>query len=309
MKLTYDSNIAKIFGKTLISGPKVGIELEFEQADMGMIDTLQTTLWKFDTDHSLRAGGLEFISIPIAPHQLTEALIQAKTALHSCGGIVNKRCGVHVHLNMLDLNFRQLWQVATYYTLLEPFIFKQYADGREDSHFCVPTWANTTLQQNFYLDACRLYRGLTPKKKPSGLSPGMMATLAHVGGGLASNAPNLLAPLTILTNPKYSAMNFTCLPKFGTVEFRQARGTTSMSWVHDWTTFLLAIRSEALKFDSPDEIINEFERTGFLTLCENIGLEQSPDVNPDDLVDAIDAAIMMVGHKPTDHHTLDWEIK
>jgi hypothetical protein len=298
-QVTYDTYLGDVLPVQKFKGEYIGIELEYENAHMYDVVTAPT-LWKFETDHSLRDGGIEFISTPIKPSQFDLAFGEATAALSQCKGVVNKRCGLHIHLNVSDLTLRQIWQVATYYTILEPFIFHEYARGREDSHFCVPTWANMNLQKMFYEDATKLYRGALP---------------ANRGGMIIEPPPTSMAqykkvlPLSLLDNPKYSAMNFTCLPVLGTIEFRQHRSTTDMMDVRRWATFLLGIRKAALQYDNAEEIVEQYEQDGFFTLCEKVGIQQSPDVNPEALSDAVDAATMMVGHKPTDHTTLNWEMK
>ena len=295
--ITYDTMLGHVLPLTGYKGVRVGIELEYEACHMhNVMDA--TPYWTYDQDHSLREGGMEFISNPLRMTHLPAALDQAESALTQSGGIVTKRCGLHVHVNVSDLSLRDIWKFATYYTLLEPFIFKKFADGREDSHFCVPTWANSTLQSSFYKDAVGLYRGI---EIPSG------DPILQLGG--QSNNMKKYIPLAILDNPKYSAMNFTCMPKLGTIEFRQHRGTTDMFEVEIWARFLVKLREEALKYDDAEAVVEQYEKDTFFTLCENVGLEQSPHVNPEHLSDAVDAAIMMVGHKPTDHTTLNWEMK
>lgn len=283
-------------------GPYIGLELEYEGANTSRLShTSMENLWYYDTDHSLREGGIEFISKPLLGSAgVRRALERIKPNIDATRCIVTKRCGLHGHLNVLDLNLMQVWCIATLYTIVEPFVFFTYADGREDSHFCVPTWANTNLQQKFYNDATSLYRGMSvePKKKKS------------AGAFLAIDDPlsKHKVPLTILQNAKYSAMNLTSLERFGTIEFRQARSTTVMREVQEWADFLLRLRREALRYTEAENIINRFDEEGFAPFCSALGLRQSPKVNPEYLVDAIDAATLMVGHKPTDPDSLTWEI-
>ena len=116
-------------------------------------------------------------------------------------------------------------------------------------------------------------------------------------------------PLAMLGNAKYSAMNFTPLEQFGTVEFRQHTATVDMRKVKRWCDFLIALRVESRKYIDAANVIDQFEADGFLTLCNDVDLYQSPDVNPDHIEDAVDAAYVIVGHPPTDHHELNWEMK
>ena len=312
MRVTYDTNIAKAFGVPFKAGPRVGIELEYESADAmqlyGKAEFL--TRWKTTDDPSLRAGGIEFISLPTKPEHIEMALEQVKVAMSMTGARATKRCGVHVHLNVTDLTFRELWNISVYYALLEPFIFKEFADGREDSHFCVPTWANTALQQSMYRDATVLHRGVQKIVGGTKLTgPGIAEMAMGLGGHPVLSNKRHTVPLYMLSNAKYSAMNFTPLEQFGTVEFRQHGATVDMRKVQRWAEFLIQLRTVACAYADPEEIFRQFDEDGFLTLCETIQLPQSPEVDPNDIEDAVDAASLIVGHQPTDHHTLNWEMK
>lgn len=311
MKINYDTIIAKAFSVPHKTGPRVGIELEYEGANHSLLhnNVGPLTRWKITDDPSLRGGGIEFISSPTKPEHLAVALEQVKQAMTIAGVRATKRCGVHVHLNVTDLTFRELWNISVYYTLLEPFIFKEFADGREDSHFCVPTWANTALQQSMYRDATVLHRGIQKVAGGSKLKPSLHEMAMGLGGQPVQTNRRHAVPLYLLGNAKYSAMNFTPLETFGTVEFRQHGATLDMRKVQRWAEFLLRIRTVALAYDDPDAVMHQFWSDGFLTLCGAVDLPQSPDVDPNDLDDAVDAAALIIGHRPTDHHTLNWEIK
>jgi len=311
MRISYNTNIAKAFNVPFKAGPRVGIELEYESADAGKLynNSGFLTRWKTTDDPSLRAGGIEFISLPTKPEHIELALEQVKKAMSITGAKATKRCGVHVHLNVTDLTFRELWNVAVYYTLLEPFIFKEFADGREDSHFCVPTWANTALQQSMYRDATVLHRGVQKIVGGAKLQPSTGEMAMGIGGHPVLSNKRHAVPLYMLGNAKYSAMNFTPLEQFGTVEFRQHGATLDMRKVQRWAEFILRLRTAALDYLDPEAIMRQFDEDGFLTLCEAMELAQSPNVNPNDIEDAVDAAALIVGHAPTDHHDLQWEMK
>ena len=296
MRVTYDTKIWKAFGLQSRVGPKVGIELEYENAVIDDMPLEKIKKWHLEIDHSLRGGGVEFVSMPLDPGQINQALEEVQHCLSAVPAVVaNKRCGVHVHVNALDLTFRELWSWLTYYQLVEAFIFKQYADGREENHFCVPQWANTNMQQNLYSDATALYRGVSKTRAADEL----------VAGTFVPKGP---VPLLMMSTSKYSAMNPSSLKQFGTLEFRQMRGTLSMAKVSEWAKFLVNLRDEAKSIGDAEEVLTEFENRGYERLCANIGLQQTNTVDPDDLTDCIDGAYMMVGHKPTNHQDLTWEI-
>lgn len=302
--IRYTSHIGKAFGlKKVYDGPYVGMELEYENSDFYVAVDAATEMsrWRVEEDHSLRNGGVEFISKPMLPRYVPAALEQVKVAMDASGAKATKRCGVHVHLNVSDLTFEDMWKLTVYYTLIEPFIFKEFADGRETSHFCTPMWANTNLQQQMYADATSLYRGISPLSTTQ--------QKLHASLPVHMRSKNARVPLKLLGNAKYSALNFTPLSTFGTLEFRQHPATVSMAKIQRWVDFLVLLREEALRFDTPASLVNELTSYGFGSLCGRLNLPQNPEVHPLDIEDAVDAATLIVGHPPTDPHTLQWEIK
>jgi hypothetical protein len=302
----------KIIGKTPIKpafdlnksyvGPRVGIELEYEGVVASVINAEALgKYWHTEIDHSLRTGGLEFISKPLKKSQLEDALITVKAELVKSGAHISKRCGVHVHLNVSDLTFNEVWKVLTLYTAAEPYVFKHFADGREDSHFCVPVWANTAFQSHCWEDASRLYRGMQKRTRSNMFMLQVPGPQGHM--------LRTYVPLKMLGNPKYSAVNVQSLQKFGTLEFRHLYGTTDMRKVDRWCRFLLRLREKALiQYENAEEIASTLVNEGYAAILPPIGLEERPDVNPEYVEDAIDAVCTIVGHPPTDPNVFEWEI-
>jgi hypothetical protein len=302
MKVKFDTSLKQgLRLKKLYEGVRYGIELEYEGCELGHVPyESYTKYWSTTHDHSLRAGGVEFISKPLAPSKLDEALSMVKDAIVESGAHISKRCGVHVHLNVTDLTFRELWQVYTLYAAVEPFAFKQFADTREDSHFCVPLWANTAMQHKMFNDASRLRLGIT---QPPASDSVLMQNPGPSGGLMRSPIE-----LSSLATAKYSAMNVQALLKFGTLEFRQLPGTTDMRKVRRWCEFLGNMREYARSFESPEAIATTLLNEGYAALLPECGLDEALDINPDYVEDAIDACVMLVGHERTNPNDLDWEI-
>lgn len=156
-----DTKISSYFGVKPYVGLKYGIELEYENAHKDKLDLDKTplTLWKVEKDDSLRNNGIEFVSRPTTFDKLGLTLDQGIAAAKSIGCTPTVRCGLHVHVNMTDRTFRDLFNLSVLYTLLEPVLFAEYADGRQENHFCVPTYNNTVLVEHMYNDIQRLRRG------------------------------------------------------------------------------------------------------------------------------------------------------
>lgn len=165
-----NDNIYDVIGVKKTAGPRVGIELEYEDW-AGIVD--DDKYWQIAHDGSLRNQGVEFVSIPLAMHQVRPALVYIDGVLKEWNPTANERCGVHVHLNMSDKTFNHLFTFTTLYALLEPALFKQYAPDRIDNHFCVPMFYNMSQMTALQDDIARLRAGKPfekpkpkPKKKP-----------------------------------------------------------------------------------------------------------------------------------------------
>jgi hypothetical protein len=152
-----NDNIAQCLGLPRKRGQKFGIELEYE--DWGGGDGFGEH-WRADRDGSLRNGGIEFISNPLTHAQLPAAFRNMTDYLENTQANATERCGVHVHLNMLDSSWANLFSFSTLYTFLEPSIFKKYAPDRRDNHFCVPSYLNTALTNMMLEDVMKLRQGL-----------------------------------------------------------------------------------------------------------------------------------------------------
>ena len=294
-----DTTVAELGKAVLRKGPRLGIELEYENFDA---DTLfrgdyHFPAWSLDRDPSLRDGGIELISRILQPGAVAGALLQAEQMVEVSGAEAHDRCGVHIHVNMSDFTMRSLWSFLTAYVLVEPSLFKQFADGRQDNHFCVPLYCNAVFAQYMYDDIRSLRKGI-----PGELTKNKRAAMEMLLGGRRN--PGLS---TIFDGIKYSALNLKPLSTLGTAEFRLFPGTTDMMDVRDWARFVLKLRALAVKSNDPLDIMEEYENLGLDALRERLGLD-NVDVDPLDQEEAEDVATMAAGHIAKKWQELEWEI-
>lgn len=299
MKVDFNSYVGRSLGRQTYTDQRVGIELEYEGVT-GVFDT--PVGWKTTHDYSLRAGGMEFVSRPLKDTELDTKVRRVVNAAKQGGAKATIRCGLHVHVNVTHLTWHQMYKFITLYTLLEPTLFKEFAAGRENSHFCVPTWCNTSLTECLYVDGQRLRSGITI---PGVTRANWAAAAAYLRG---KDMPGSRPKLTMLQTPKYAALNMNSLKQFGTLEFRQAPSTLAYTTIVRWAKLLLRIQTEALNFESPEEIVHTYDQDGLFTLCERVGLVSSAPVDEMDQEDAADAACIIAGHVPVDWQQLEWEV-
>lgn len=305
MIIDFKSPVGRSLGLLTLEGPYVGLELEYENST---VEHCSAPLWHTELDHSLRQGGIEYITVPLRPLDVPLAVREMVKSAKRIKGEPTVRCGLHVHVNCTHLKWGELYKFLTYYTLLEPVLFANYANGREISHFCVPTWTNTALTHNIYSDGMKLRGGIRiPGSGSSTRSWGKAsAYLTGMGGhgGIGGRGS-----LSMLRTPKYAALNVSSLKKFGTLEFRQAPSSLDPFLIVRWVDLLLSIQRVALTYDTCGDILEQYERDGIATLCDKVHFYPLKKADDMDQEDAADTATIIAGHLPINWQQLSWEVE
>jgi len=289
MKVNFQSNVGRCMGKKPYKGPHVGLELEYEKCTNPPVGLSND--WYTDIDHSLRTGGLEFISVPLPANKVHEAVVNMLAVAKKIKAKPTLRCGLHVHVNVTHMTWAEVFQFTTLYTLLEPHLFAEFAPGREISHFCVPTWTNTALVEYMYRDGQKLRQGIQIPDTEHGVNWGRASSYLTGRDGFRPK-------LKMISTPKYAALNLNSLKKFGTLEFRQAPSSLQASFIERWTNLLLRIQAVSMTYKDATDIVREYDRSGVFTLCEKVGFIPTGMVDALDQEDAADAATIMAGHIP-----------
>ena len=291
MKVRFDDLVGRSLGRRTYKTQRVGLELEYENCTKSFSVPKK---WGTTNDYSLRAGGMEFVSIPLLESDLDDAVPAMVAAAKEGGSKATKRCGYHVHVNVTYMTFAEMYKFITYYTLLEPLLFREFAPGREMSHFCVPTWSNTVLTECLYHDNMRLRDGIIC---PRDYDPTEFMRLTRPGCGLS-----------VLGTPKYAALNMNSLKRFGTLEFRQAPSSLDPKFIISWAQLLLRIQRVACEYADAGDIVTDYDESGLFTLCEKVNFCPSTTADELDQEDAADAATIIAGHIPVDWQQLEWEV-
>jgi len=287
--INMESSVRQLIkGPRLRKGPKVGIELEYEKAPVALFEK-KLRDWNIVQDHSLRQGGAEFVSRVLNPEHVSTALRLALAQVTENKLVVNKRCGVHVHVNASDLTLEEFWCWLTLYMILEPYIFNHFAKGREENHFCLPIMYNDWFVYSMEQAACALLQGIEfSEKQPT-----------SVGG-------NINTARALFKCSKYSSVNLSCFSKFGSIEFRQMAGTKSKKRLQEWVDFLIQLRQEAITYASQNELIEEFMTYGARPFLRKFDLP-SYEVAPDIKSKIIDNIFFTQGVLPVKHTELKWK--
>lgn len=298
MKRTSET-LSSYLGLRKITGPRIGIELEYE--NFVPIGLPEYNKWTLEVDHSLRNNGIELVSIPLSQHRIGAALREATKLINKTRCIATPRCGVHIHVNMLDKTLAEVVNFAVIYTLCEPTIFKNYADGREKSHFCMPVFGNTDIANNVYASMDVLRQEDIPAAKPM---TSKKTGLSFIAGDI--HEKKKILPL--FRSSKYSALNFESLKRLGTYELRHFYGTTDMEEVSKYVKLALRLRQAASLYSDPLEIIEKYEVEGLEPLLKETNIKPA-NINIEDQEEAEDSATIMAGFISPDWNELEWSFE
>lgn len=194
-----------------IDGPLVGIEIEVEGQNL----PTQVKGWNCTHDGSLRGENVEYVlAKPSTREEAVTCLKQLNLAFMRKSPVVADTgyAGIHVHINVGDLTWRQLLRFLSFYYVLEPLFIEWSGDNRKDNLFCLPIVAADL-------------------------------PLLHLQAFLRDAAVPALATDDI----RYAALNLKALSDYGSVEFRSLRSTLDRKVIISWMDMLLTLREKALE--------------------------------------------------------------
>lgn len=201
----------------------VGIEIEVEGTRLPVAEKF----WNNEADGSLRgAETREYVLMK--PSTLKEArmalsYLDAQYKAHDTVVDDSVRAGVHVHVNVQDLNAVQLYNFMVLYLILEEPLVKWCGPHREGNLFCLRAG-----------DADYLLGQL------------QQVAVTRDFGALHSD------------QLRYASMNVKALGTYGSLEFRAMRGTRDLDLIYKWAEVLVGLREVAKNFESPEKIIEWF---------------------------------------------------
>jgi len=220
---------------------KVGIEIEMESDKPFPGGEETEKKWRRDRDGSLRGRhSLEYIlARPMQKKGAVHAISLLSRALEKAGTKItgSVREGVHVHINVRDLTFRQLWTLVTCWYVIEDLVTETLCgEGRVGNHFCL---------------------------RLSDADVGLQRVLSVVSGeeGLGALRDDLL---------RYSALNFVSLFRHGTLEFRAMRTPRDINKIKDWAALLLALKTNSKDYDNPASVVTYFSAGGERAFLEHL---------------------------------------
>jgi hypothetical protein len=224
----------------------LGVEFEYENV---VTNTPPEVLgfWEAKRDGSLRGHALEFVfSEPMFGTDVLTAIdLLCKHAIKSKFA-VSVRTGLHVHVNMGDVDINVLKRVCALYALFEPIVYDYVGNNRSENVFCLP-WSAAHAASDM------------------------------VKRILNSKPAELRSNINALRDAKYAGLNLDSLSRFGSIEFRHALSTTDYASTLDWINICLRFKEAAVRLDvNATELLRMLSSNGLDQFGATIFQEQWP---------------------------------
>lgn len=226
-----------------------GVEIECEGRGLPVFDT--DPIWRVDNDSSLR-GGYEYVMRkPLDLVGTMAALHNLRSRFEKASCIIDEavRAGVHVHFNVQEFTFNQLFNLITLHTLLEELLVDFCGEYRAGNLFCLRV-----------KDAQYILMPLAKAARQRSLAP------------LESEVI------------RYAALNLCSLFKYGSVEFRAMRSTPDFSLYRTWIDILNELYEKAKVFENPQQIMDLYLEGTPVEFCYTVlgGLAETLLIGKDD---------------------------
>lgn len=217
--------------KILNNETAIGVEVETEGCCKTM-DFFRKRLkyWNIGVDGSLKSGSpYEFTFVQgLMGGQIVSALNELGPLLKEAKAEFPLNTSVHVHVDVGDMDREELRKFM-YLSVVTESALIQYSGARWNNNFCIPWFAvdGSLLEQlGFFAD---------------------------------------MRTESLSSNTKYTSINFSTVPKLGTVEFRMMEGTGDMDRVLDWINIILQLKNYALNDPEKGGNFDPRERLDYLT--------------------------------------------
>lgn len=207
--------------------------------------------WKIVTDGSVHstsrrgAGGrgLELVSPVLRGAAGLAEIKKALDAVRESGGVVNRTCGLHVHVGMDGLSGSHIMKVLDLYRTNESNINQLVAQTRRGSNnYCKLLSSARADYRNSY-DTIRAVTNVSLDR----VNPNISSAVRHVD--------------------RYYTVNVCAYARYGTLEFRQHQGTLVGNKAVTWVKFVLALIEKSITLDNAEvQQSNLAELADFLTL-------------------------------------------
>lgn len=212
--------VCEAFGVRPVKGD-FGLEVEVEG---NHLTAHHPNLFKFERDGSLNDGVELVLSKPMPEASLPKVMKELDTYYHNATVIPSVRTGVHIHINVSDLDIKQLSCFISLYYMVEPVLLELCGESRSSNLFCLPAY-QAEVQVH------RLHQFLQTGRREY-----------------------------FDDNVRYSGLNLTALNKYGSVEFRALRTPChkGLPIIGSMVSTLMSLKKLAQSYDSPQDIVRGY---------------------------------------------------
>lgn len=210
-------------GAPAMSTRRFGVEIEFtgctmQAAAIAISDALgrhisrtgyhgarEWSEWRVERDGSVSSSngiGGECVSPVLSGQAGLDEVVTVVNAIRSVGGRVDRRTGVHVHIDATDLTGEQIARTLCAYVDRQPAFNRMVSPSRRCNGYCGPY---SESEKDATVEALKTYRDAS------------------------------------MVTRKYRTVNVTTLGRTGTVEFRQHQGSLNGTKITAWVKTLLAL--------------------------------------------------------------------
>lgn len=246
----YNQTVRDTWGLGRVPG-EVGIEIEME--GRGFIRDGVLPYWSYHRDGSLRGEeNAEYVlTAPLPRRDVPAALDNLFSSLKKHGCKIRKdspNTSVHVHLNMQEWTVKKVYNLICLWYIFEKTLVDWCGEERAGNLFCL--------------------RGGDAE-----------VALMRLASAIRYSKYNTIADQEGL---RYSALNYTALAKFGSLEFRSLAGVYDESIINTWVNILLRLKDYAERFVCPSDIILEMSKLGHEDFLRAVFGDLSREIsNPD----------------------------
>lgn len=208
----------------------IGLEIEVEGK---ALFTAPFKYWVCHNDGSLRETDghppQEYVlKEPLSYDEVTNALRYLEGKLKEAGSsvVLSNRTSVHVHINCQDMTLKELYCYVLFYLIFEEVLVDWAGPERAGNLFCL-----RAKDSQYYIEMLE-----------SVLKKGSFKDWRE--------------------DVRYAACNVASIPKFGSLEFRALRGTVDINLIQTWIKILLVLKDKAAEYESPIDIVEDFNQLG-----------------------------------------------
>lgn len=191
----------------------LGLEVETEGTSHRLGEIIIPGSFKPVEDGSLKAHGMEFVTVPIRFKYVEMELRRLFGAIPFA--TFSPRTSIHVHMNARDFTDDELVKFLLLYLVFERNLYK-FSGDRWHNNFCIPLHMN-----------------------PAGAANALHKTLAgSLGNGFGWCKYYGLNLLPLIGEQGSSE-------RIGTIEFRHMTGNKEVEWIMNWCNLILSLKIAA----------------------------------------------------------------